>query len=83
MPNTFAQVDQFVAKQGVDQSQIPLLNAFAEFLKSNGNFLEGDLKKQFIEIEEVTDRNGVPLEVSTCLVCNHQEFEVKADEKKA
>lgn len=83
MPNTFAAVDQFVSKEGVDQSQIPLLNAFAEFLKANGNFIEGDLKAQFVETVQVSDKNDIPLEVSTCMVCGHQEFEVKSEEKKA
>lgn len=78
-------IDEFAAKNNLPQvapgeANRVLLEAFLGFLKERAQYVEpGDLKKQFIEVETVRDRNKVPVEVATCNVCGHQEFEVKQD----
>lgn len=80
MPNDAAAVSEFVSKNGVQETSVPLLNSFVDFLKERGLFLNnGDLKTQFIEKAVVQDKNKVPIAVETCMICGNQQFEVKTD----
>jgi hypothetical protein len=80
-------LDEFVIKNkvpdaGTDQPNRKLLGIFIEFLKERGQFIEkGDLKKSLTEKTTIKDKNKVPIEVTRCLVCSHEEFEVKETEE--
>lgn len=87
MPETKTDVlDEFIIKNkvpdaGTDQPNRKLLGLFVEFLKERGQYVEkGDLKKELTEKFSIKDRNKVPIEVTKCLVCGHQEYEVKESE---
>jgi hypothetical protein len=70
-------IDEFVAS-GAPADARPLLEGFVDFLKSKGCFVQpGGLQDQFVERSSVKDKKGVPIDVEKCLVCGHEEFEVK------
>lgn len=74
-------LDEFVQKSGLGSDKAVVLEAFLKFLKERGQYVEpGDLKSQFIEKKVIRDRNKIPIEVSSCLVCGHEEFEVLEDD---
>lgn len=84
MSNEATAVSAFVAKSNgaIPETMAPLLTDFVGFLKERGQFIStGDIKTEFIERNEVVDKNKVPLVVETCLVCGNQQFEVKAEKK--
>jgi hypothetical protein len=71
-------IDEFVAS-GAPADARPLLEGFVEFLKSKGCFVQpGGLQEQFLEKSTVKDKNRVPIDIVRCLVCQHEEFEVKS-----
>jgi hypothetical protein len=73
-------VDQFIEKKDVPSDQRPALEAFVAFLEERGQFMPtGDLKSALIEKKMVLDAKKIPIEVSECAVCGHQEFEVKPE----
>lgn len=74
-------VSEFITKNGIANPDAPaLLNGLVDFLKERGQFMAtGDLKTQLIEKTIVKDKNKVPVEVSTCMVCGHEELEVKKE----
>lgn len=76
-----AAVSEFITKNEIADPNAPaLLNGLVSFLKERGQFVEtGDLQKQFIEKTMVKDKNKVPVEISTCLVCGNEQLEVKKE----
>lgn len=70
-------IDLFLEQEKLDQAQKGVLTAYRDFLSKRGQYVQGDLKKQFIETEIVKDKNDIPIAIARCLVCSHEEFEVK------
>ena len=74
------EIDAFITKTGASPESRNALTGFVEFLKERGQFISnGDLKTQFIEKSTVFDKKKVPIEVERCLVCGHEEYDVKKD----
>ncbi len=58
-----------------------LLGAFVKFLRERGQYVDpGNLKEQFSETSTVFDKNKVPIEVTKCLVCGKDDYEVKSED---
>ena len=71
-------ISEYLAKAGPVPDPADLLKGFVAFLKSKGQYIEpGEIKKQFIEVRQVKDLNGVPIEIQKCLVCEHENYVVK------
>lgn len=71
-------IDGFLSTAGAPEASRPVLEGFVEFLKEKGCFVQpGGLQEQFLEKSTVKDKNKVPIDIVKCLVCNHEEFEVK------
>lgn len=70
-------IDEFLSS-GAPAEARPVIEGFVEFLKGKGCFmLPGGLQEQFIEKSTVKDKNKIPIEVTKCLVCGDEQFEVK------
>jgi hypothetical protein len=72
------EIDLFLEANKLDTAQKGLLTAYRDHLMKRGQYVEqGDLKKQFIEKMSVKDVNKVPIDIAKCLVCGHEDYEVK------
>jgi uncharacterized protein with PIN domain len=72
------EIDLFLEANKLDTTQKGLLTAYRDHLTKRGQYVEqGDLKKQFTEKVSVKDVNKVPIDITRCLVCGHEDFEVK------
>lgn len=79
-------VDEFLKDadkltEGKKDDPVALLTAFVKLLKERGQFIEPNaLREQFSEVTTVRDKNRVPIEVTKCLVCGNEDFEVKPED---
>lgn len=73
-------IDEFLSAAGAPPKEArPSLELFVDFLKNKGCYVQpGGLTEQFIEKAVVKDKNKIPIEILRCLVCGHEEFEVKS-----
>jgi hypothetical protein len=72
-------IDEFLSSSGAPPESRAILDGFASFLKDKGCFVQpGGLQEQFLEKTTVKDKNKVPIDIVRCLVCGHEEFEVKS-----
>lgn len=74
-------LEEFLAANPEAQPSRATLQLLLDFLKSKGQFVfGGDLKKQFIEQEIVKDKNGIPIIVHACMICENKTYEIQSAE---
>jgi len=72
-------IDVFLEQTKIDPAQKGVIVAYRDFLSKRSQYVpQGDLKKQLIETVSVKDKNKVGISIDRCLVCGHEEYEVKS-----